>query len=549
MPGRNPKATQAAQDFKEILQLKNADKKQIESVIAQLKQWSAQNKEMPKADLPVLERLARFGVKTPEETRLFAESPAGEALLEAMIEEALAEIAAIENARFEQREHLLHKKLWAAFLMLGLLYKRNAHAHESINHALEEFSKALNGEKTLHLQAATPAENVSHELNNYTSPAAQVEAMLHNTIAQSEQLEKQLAEMEPIHQATQAKYATFNSHLDDAHAKFAALMESGPKTSSTEGSSLAEKTETLLKAITQQIFENADAVSAALENDQEEQARILMNTGNALNLQAAMLREMLSVSEGKSIMYDDQHKPTTSFSNAAYVLALENKIVEDNGKHYLLRVGQELEGMTAEERNSAENGFKQLNKEETMSVRRLVHHNHQLENAPRDALIAQSDLLQRDLLLLAKQLSTLQEASSKAELALRPPAKAPALKMTPIAPSAAPTPSPRPAANKEELTESYRHILRLMASSPTPRAIQWLQTTLSGVETSPALKKQLNELKPGMPIPPATMTNLLAMKSVGRAWLNTSKPDIVEQDLKTPSTAPSPFSTRPRGMA
>jgi hypothetical protein len=206
--------------------------------------------------------------------------------------------------------------------------------------------------------------------------------------------------------------------------------------------------------------------------------------------------------------------------------------------------------MTAEERNSAEKGFKQLNKEETMSVRRLVHHNHQLENAPRDALVARSELLQRDIILLANQLSTLQETSSKAALALKPPAKAPALKMTPIAPSAAPIPSPqaRPAANKEELTESYRHILRLMASSPTPRAIQWLQTTLSRVDTSHALKKQLNELKPGMPIPPATMTNLLAMKSVGRAWLDTSKPDIVEQDLKSPSTAPSPFRTRPRGM-
>jgi len=539
---KSPVALQPS-DFKDSLQLQGS-KEQVESTLAQVKKWLAQE-DMPKLDVPLLSRLSLFGLRTPEDVRIFLETPAGEAVVKAWLDDMLVEIAALENAEFEQRELLHHKKLLAVYLILGLLYKHNAHAHELIDQTIAELSKKLHSETKPVAPEPTGVESV-RDFNTHTNPVEHIEAMLHNKIAESKALESKLAAMKPLHQAIEAKYATLESHLEKAHQLFANLQAPEPNASSAKEPDLTAKMEALIMKLKELITTNTTEVTAALENNQETKARALMNKGNALNLQVAALREMLSVREGKSIWYNSQHKPTESFSEAAYVLPAGTKIVENEGKHYLLQAHQTLEGMSAEDIHTAEMRFKNLKPAETMSIKQLVQHNHRLENAPREALSARSDQLQQELLLLAQQLTTLQESRSKAELSLRPtPASAPALKMTPIDPSATPTPSPQPRPGSKinkELVESYEHVIRLMSNDPS--AMRRLQEGFTRANPSMLLKQQLNELKPGMPIPQATMNNMLAMPNVGQTLLGIKNPDVE----KGTSPSPSPFRTRPRGM-
>lgn len=530
-------------DFKDSLQIQDAaNKRQVESILAQLKPWLAL-KDTPKLDMPLLSRLSLFGLHTPEDVRIFLETPAGEAVVKAWLDGMLIEIAAIENAAFEQREHLHHKKLLAAFLILGLLYKHNAHAHELIDHTLQEVSKKLQGEAKHATPEPTPVEQNGHDFNSYTHPIHQIEEMLHSRIAESTELERKLADMEPLHQEIQARYASLEQHLDEAHKTFAKLQVPASTKPTFEEPTLAVKTENLITALTKQIADNTNAVVTALENNEETKARELMNKGNALNLQVAALREMASVTEGKSLMYNDKHELTTSFSDAAYILAVGTKIVEKNGTHYLLQANQKLEDMSAEDVSAAEKQFKKLKPAETMSIRQLVQHNHRLENAPRKALSARSYQLQQELLLLAQQLSVLQESRSKAELSLKPtPANAPALKMTPISPSAAPTPSPKARPASKELVESYEHVIRLMSNDPA--GILRLQEGFARANSSSLLKQQLTKLKPGMNIPQETMNNMLATPEVGQTLLGIKNPDVE----KGTSPSPSPFRIRPRGI-
>lgn len=539
---KSPSAPVALQtsEFKDSLQPQDtANKKQIESTLAQLKQWLALNKDTPKLDMPLLSRLSLFGLRSPEDVRIFLETPAGESVVKAWLDDMLIEIAAMENAAFEQREHLHHKKLLATFLILGLLYKHNAHAHELIDHTLQELSKKLHGESKTAAPEPSPIEQNRHDFNSYAHPIQQIEEMLHRKIEESKELELKLADMEPLYQEIQANYTSLKQHLDEAHEIFEKLKGSATTKATSEEPSLAVKTENLINALTEQISANTNAVVTALENNEETKARELMHKGNALNMQVAALREMASVTDGKSLMYNEKHELTTSFSDAAYILAVGTKIVEKNGTHYLLQANQKLEDMTAEDISAAEKQFKKLKPAETMSIRQLVQHNHRLENAPREALSARSDQLQQELLLLAQQLSTLQESRSNAELSLKP---APALKMTPISPSAAPTPSPNARPASKELVESYEHVIRLMSNDPG--AIRRLQDGFTRANPSSLLKQQLYELKPGMPIPQATMNNMLAMPNVGQTLLGIKNPDVE----KGTSPSPSPFRIKPRGM-
>lgn len=543
-------------ELNNLMQPKVMNKQQLESTILRVQKWLEPD-VMSQRSTPItvetnlipLERISRFGLKSSEDVHSFLESPAGEALIEAVIEEELIEIAAMENAQLEQREIQLHKH-YLALLLFGLFYKNNAHAHDLIDRSLEEVSKKLHSESKTTTPETPPTTPVEQPPIKYSSDVEQLKSMLYNKLAQSELLEKALEAITPQHKEAQAKYATFNSHIEKAHDEFLKLIT--PVHSSTSSTpkelraeEISEKTKLKIESLNKQIEDNIGSIDTLLNMDKIDEARALMTESNAQRLQIAALNEMLAVYEKKSVMFNNQHEPTTSFDDAAFILAAGTKIVEKDDKRYVLKMDQKLEDMTTEEQASAEKQYKKMKPAEMMGIKTLIKHNQTLENAKYNSLSAQSEQMQKDILLLANQLTAAQNMRAQTELTLKPtPANSPAMKMTSL-PTSTPSPSRTSRSiNDEDLTgSSYEHVIRLMKNNPTPEAIKRLKENIAHLDTSSALKKQLNDLKPGVTIPMTAMDNMLT--NIRRARPGEIRiSDEIANDAKNP-TAPSPFKTRP----
>lgn len=567
-------------ELNSLMQPKVMDKQQLESAILRVQKWLEPD-VMPQKSNPItvetnltpLERISRFGLKNSEDVHSFLESPAGEALIEAVIEEELIQIAAMESAQLEQREIQLHKH-YLALLLFGLFYKNNAHAHDLIDRSLEEVSKKLhNSESKTTTPEASPTTQVEQPPIKYSNGDDQLKSMLHNKLVQSELLEKALEAIIPQHKEAEAKYAAFNSHIDEARNEFLKLVPTASTTpkelsaeeisektklkseapnlkkieelSASEIEEISEKTKLKIEALNKQVEDNIPSINKLLDEDKINEARALMMESNAQRLQIAALNEMLAVYEKKSVMFNNKLEPTTSFDDAAFVLAAGTKIVEKDDKRYVLKMDQTLDDMTTEEQASAEKRYNKMKPAEMMGIKTLVKHNQTLENAKHNSLSTQSELMQKEILLLANQLTAAQNMRAQTELTLKPtPANSPAVKMTSLP---TPTPSPAPKSrtvNDEDLTgSSYEHVIRLMKNNPTPEAIKRLKESIAHLDTSSALKKQLNDLKPGVTIPMSAMDNMLT--NIRRARPGEIRiSDEIANDEKNP-TAPSPFKTRP----
>lgn len=542
------------------LQLKNAQNEQVtlthqrfEQLLAHSELTLLQNKKNAKSKQDKLVKenltentselamafLGRFGLQTADDVIKFLKSPAGETVL-ALVEEELAEIASIhEYLQLEEMSHELHKRYLVAFLLAALLYKRNAHAHELVDESLEIMQKKLHGEKGSHEEASSIAENSSAyetAAEEIDKAIKQTEAKLHATLAASEKLERRLAENQP--HAIESKFKTIHEHIDNVHKEFAHLIHLALTPLSPTKSDLSTQIQDKIAQLTTKLAEDSNTVEQKLIAGDMHEARTIMTISNARNVQIAALHEMASVLAGESVLFDANLKPTTSFTDAALVLKAGTKVVEENGKRYLLREGQSLADLNSEDKTQAENQYNKLKPAELKAVKNLVNHNHTLEKDTAEGLVKESEKMQQTILSLANQLSTLQAAQSTNQAVLRPtPKNTPVPQMTPASST---IPQPRPSAFRN----SYEHVLDLMAKNPTQRDLQLLSEIYAKTETPADLKKQLQQLKPGMPIEPVTMQRLKQVKHIEQAWLDSRKPDFTK-DTEI-STAPTPFQRTPR---
>ena len=545
------------------LQRTNGDK--VELTVSNLEKWLAQaelsihKKQEPSKKIELtskntleftLDMLGRFGLQSAEDVIAFFNSPAGETIL-ALVEEELAEIAAIEyHVQQEQLTEQQHKHLLHVFLLLGLLHHHDAHARQMSN---EE--EAAAAEKKLHekqkeaamLEAALSLPGNENDYYAYTEAAQAIEDKLHQKHEASKQLEKDLAELAPQHQATEAKYNVFRNGLM-ALSEFVLGFEHHPNAPAVKEPSeeLGSKINARIDHLIQKIDSNVKEIDRLLLANENEQARDLMHQNNANNLQVAALKEMLSVaqSNGEKMIYNDKFEAATSFDDAAYILSRGTHIEEKDGKRYLLKEGQTLVTASMEIKDEAEKQYKQLKPTQIMSVRQLVHHNHQLENAKYNSISAQSEQMQKDIIFLTDKLADMQTARAKAELSLRPtPTSTHSFQMKPV-----PAAKARPSLGiDDDFQQSYEHVIGLMSENPSPESIARLKELTARMNPSTAIKKQLGEIRPHMPILETTKKALLAQNNVGRVWRDPREPGI-ESQLEISST-PTPFSTknRPRG--
>jgi hypothetical protein len=476
-------------------------------------------------------------------------SPAGEATI-AMIGKELAEMAALEDNIQQEvlSEQRLHKRLMA-FLLLGLLHRREAHAdqlNEEAEQIIHQHAKTEEQTALKRQQAAAalhPHEFVERNIAAYSKAANAMEAMLENRLHESKTLEQALAELELNMLLAGKKYAHYDTHLQEIYQELAKLTLEGPIPPTT--------IQQRIHALSQQIDLDTDQVSGLLDAGNEDEARDLMEISNARNLQIATLRDMLSVINDQKLMYTPMGMVTKDFQEAAYILAKEHKLVHDNGKYYLLKHGQNFAELSPSERDNSEQAYLRL-RPEIMGVKQLVAHNQGVEekahNERKTSLSARSDMMQQEILLLANQLTLIQAARADAMGAISEASTTtPGIKLTPLPSAPSPVPHPRASSHVSDtpkyMANSYREILQLMRTNPTQRAIDWLKNSLA-TTPDPSIQTQLNKLMPGKPINPGLMNMLLARRDLGQLLALTNKPGNEEPEL-APSTAPTPFSMKP----
>ena len=442
-----------------------------------------------------------------------------------------------------------------AFLLLGLLHKRKARAERRNEEALEIIHHHSKAEEQAAIQRQQAAQSshsnpfLERTIDAYSKATKALEGELDNRLHESKSLEKDLAELELNMELTGKKYTHYDTHLDEIYDELAQLTSEGPVPTKT----LQKR----IDALTQQINLDTDNVSALLDEGKDSEARELMEVSNARNLQIATLLDMLSVINNQKVMYTTEGELTQVFQKAAFILAKEDRLVFKNDRYYLLKSGQDFDALSPSEKTSSEQAYLRL-RPEIMGVKQLVAHNQGTEksehNERKTALSARSDLMQREILLLANQLSSIQAARADAMASLSETSKTtPGIKLTPLPSSPSLSPAP-PAPHKRAsshvseppkyMANSYREILQLMRLNPTQRAIDWLKDSMANTR-DPNLQNQLNKLKPGKPISPGLMTMLLARPDLGQLLTLTKKPITQAAPELALSTAPTPFSKKP----
>ncbi len=462
--------------------------------------------------------ISRFGLKTLKDVIVYLNSPRGK-IVYALIGKQLAELVAIdEQVMSNQFERRLLEKRGLAFLLMGLLYKREAKARR-----VKEETVQIN-EKYAKMPAQKPLANQERKLQPafdkillpqkksalpYSLAAEELEQLLNETLVKSQSLENDMACLEHDIQRSSVKYMHYIKALTLTYKELNKV---------TDLTTISLHTiEQKIQKITLKMDEESNNVQKLLLNDQDEKAHALLAICNAYNLQIATLKDMISVINGDKILYTPQGKITNSFAEAHFILPKQKKLVFENGTYYLLQVDQDITRLSSEEKESGERAYLRL-RPQLMGVKQLVEHNQRLEHKVHDEtkslLLKRSEIIRHEIALLAHQLTKIQATQTSIS-----------------------TPS-----RQKCLNNSYHHMLLLIGLNPTKDAVDWLKKSQSHAKNTPKFQKELNNLKEGEKIPPSLIKSLLKSRNPGRLWMDM---DVLEKGLTDTKTGPSPFSMNP----
>jgi effector protein LidA len=491
--------------------------------------------------------LSYYGLQNSTDVIAFLHSPAGETVLE-MIEEEIAEMAVMQQQAMEENlEAIRLEQRIKVFLLLALIYREDAKA-ERIRDFIRELIHKHASEGNQASKTSVQTEVFAESTRAYEQSEEALEDTLKNKFDESDKLEKALELLQRDETVLVEKYQTFDEQIDDAFHEISEL----PEDNDTKIARIEERISQLSTAID---TEN-DEISALLDSGEEEAARARLQTNNARNIHVAVLKDLLSVIKQEKIMLkrneDGSLEPAKSFHDVDFIVPSEYKIVNKEGKMLLLRTGQSENQLSPEEIDKAERSYQKRLAEMT-GVKALITQNQGLETtafqAKKEPLVRHSETLQQEILLLTNQLTQIQAAKANANeaMSLSRPATKPALSPLPNSPSSASagrTDEDKTRQKPTSTTETYRHVLELMSKGrPSEQGLIWLKKIIANSGNT-ELQKQVNGLKPGMPIPQQTMRLLLQRADLPGLGGDIGKESQAQEESSL--TAPTPFRKSPR---
>ncbi|MDR3443061.1 MAG: hypothetical protein P4L65_08595 [Legionella sp.] len=382
--------------------------------------------------------LGRFGFKNPNDLKAFLLTPAGDTVKADIGAQIELDETIKKQQEFYSREEEETKHRLKAMLFLYLIEKESHAAKQLQELVTEQNEKAIKqsapdpkvAQKALAEQKADPG--LQQTLANYETAIKSHKEQHQNLvqeekklIEQSEKLEKQTTQMN-------SKYKTYNDSLEEID-KSAADYE---KLSNKELDSEIQKLET-------EVIAQTDKIADLMDNDREDEARVLLDKQNALNLKLISLNDIRSERANALKFYDangkdsDKNGNKISANDAAYAVPNKDKqIFERNNT--LHRAGANESNLTEVQKIEREikflkamNGF--------LSVKGAVENAQKEEmkflNGRVSDTRAKLDANKTEQSLIQNQIRLLESSRAAAQAA--------AQQQSPGAgPSGAPTPSP-----------------------------------------------------------------------------------------------------------
>ncbi|HHF7374286.1 hypothetical protein [Legionella bozemanae] len=302
--------------------------------------------------------LSQFGLRNPEDIKIFLLSPAGETVTHEIGAELALERAIEEERQLQIQEEITMQERRRGFLFQWLLAEE-AEAQKAQNELIQmQQDKVLKNDQVPLKSPPTELKSETKEaIKNYTEAIEKLQQDI-KTLEQHE--EKLKTERKMLTE----KYSTYNEGLDKFNApQFEAQSEKQIKKQ--------------IKALQKE----ADLISDKMMRPglKDEDIYRLGNELNTVGLKIASLEDILAAKrqnkEPEKIYADINGNVKDSAGNditkedAAFVLSKDQKIEKDkDGNYYLLKKEQELKNMTPEEIAQAKWDFQNKKKDLTVKV-------------------------------------------------------------------------------------------------------------------------------------------------------------------------------------
>jgi effector protein LidA len=542
----------------------------IEQFFAENEPIESQRKKEVAAKSPdwANQLLAQYGIKSANDVITFLKSPTGETVKKLINDQIvlLAKLQEMQDQNNQEKE--LQKQRFIAFMLLAAIYKEKVAEQQFIRDLEEQIENNLAAHETKTPATLLPAGDIVKEmaqiLSAYTMAARIITDDLEKKLLEAKELEDEMAELAAEGELIEQRYNILDTYLQFLNTYHDELAGAATQNKITN-------IEMKIAEINGQINQKREQIDALIETGQDKEAAGLLHELYGLHVQEAGIREMLSVFKQEKSFYDVEGRKTFSYKDAEYILSNQQKIVKHEGKYYLLNEGQDFDSMSPEEKSKSQQRYEHA-KPEISSIKREVVNNKTKEKTMHtekmDSSIKRSDRMQEDILKLTNQINQVQAAQAnfvnfmqglnitaddtqnKAQTHSRMPATP---RPTPTMQTSSIKKAKPTTAVNYSLAQSYRHVLELMKHKPTQDSINRLKDGFvlpNGQPNLNAQNKITNTIKPGAPIHPATLINLLKyLVAVSGSTYRASAPQITKQQQQQQQqqkpTAPTPFQTKP----
>jgi effector protein LidA len=393
---------------------------------------------------------------------------------------------------------------------------------------------------------------------------------------EQEVLQKQLGKLETEGELIGFKYEVYEAQLEDFNGVLDEFEQLGPDESDA-------KIEQHINAIHTKMDNILLQVDELIENNQDEDAAILMKTHTALNLKLASHHDMLAVRKGDKYYLDADGNEVKSHKDAHFILETNlnttnetlmkfppelrrSRIYKDeNNKYYLLKPGQTWDSIKEDPaaKEEANKGFEN-NKQELMVVKNVIHHNKKMETEVHkdqvDNVKESIESKKAEKLLLVNQKNTIESSLAQAREMSKQLDSTNTVNLTKPIPSPSITGSskaPQPGGKAPAAVQAYRVQLETLFNQKKGDITPGQLVTLGALPPDPTARNyvltQLANMPRNAPIPFQTMQSLL--RNLERFGVDTTKPSVTtikseakvrrETEQKEERDSPTPFSTNP----
>lgn len=381
--------------------------------------------------------ISRFGLQNAQDVTVFWRTAAGKAT-KAMIVDRLVALEALKiRSGRTITETRLKQERFLAFLLLGLMYKRDAKAQnvkELIEQQNKKQSQQYQKQKAVNAKlkddrAQTPEVTLAYY--------AEMEDALRQTLEEKTDLLKRLIhtfehQLPQQKQRIDERYDLFKNYLDELNDITDEVNRFLQSVDPDKSFNLEHFEEQILK-LEETIKQDAERIGAFLEEGTEQadlEAQALLAETNAKNLKVTALKDMRSVIQGEKLLYNLHGERTHSLSEAKFILTKDLQIAKEGEQFYLLPTTQSLDWLTPEAKRLAQQNFER-HQPEMMEIRDMVQMNRQVETDWHEnqckACLAEQELFREQVQALKEQIEKvhLDRSQLEATLSQKPPVLSP----------------------------------------------------------------------------------------------------------------------------